>query len=278
VVKKQLIMEKSLELFAENGFEATSVQQITQRCGISKGAFYLYFKSKDELINSLIDQYMSRFIAEIEQSVNGEIPKEELLYNFLYISFREFEQQASFAKVFLKEQVVSFNEVFLSKMHVYITMINKILSSIVQRQFPDVHPNMHLDLVFTISGLMKSHGELFLIDNYKIDLILLCNSIVEKVTVIAEHAKIQAISPEYLNCLNLKANYTKEQLIELLESIHHDIDYDSIIGESLQLLKNHLQEPSLSQALLQGLLKNIKENDNCKWVAYLYQQYLQTVE
>ena len=41
--KKQLIIEKAVELFAENGFESTSVQQITERCGISKGAFYLIF-------------------------------------------------------------------------------------------------------------------------------------------------------------------------------------------------------------------------------------------
>ncbi|MFS8629945.1 MAG: TetR/AcrR family transcriptional regulator, partial [Bacillales bacterium] len=52
MTKRELIMERALELFAENGFEATSVQQITERCGISKGAFYLYFKSKDELILS----------------------------------------------------------------------------------------------------------------------------------------------------------------------------------------------------------------------------------
>ncbi len=43
-------MEKALELFSEQGFEATSVQQITERCGISKGAFYLSFKTKDELV------------------------------------------------------------------------------------------------------------------------------------------------------------------------------------------------------------------------------------
>lgn len=39
MVKKQLIMDKALELFAKQGFEATSVQQITDHCGISKGAF-----------------------------------------------------------------------------------------------------------------------------------------------------------------------------------------------------------------------------------------------
>ena len=34
MIKKQLIMDKALELFAEKGFESTSVQQITERCGI----------------------------------------------------------------------------------------------------------------------------------------------------------------------------------------------------------------------------------------------------
>ena len=65
MLKKQLIMDKALELFAEQGFEATSVQQITERCGISKGAFYLSFKSKEELILALIDDFMRRFVAGI---------------------------------------------------------------------------------------------------------------------------------------------------------------------------------------------------------------------
>ena len=39
-------MEKALELFARQGFEATSVQQITEHCGISKGAFYLSLNQK----------------------------------------------------------------------------------------------------------------------------------------------------------------------------------------------------------------------------------------
>ena len=66
MMKKQLIMDKALELFSEQGFEATSVQQITERCGISKGAFYLSFKTKDELIFSMIDYHMQQFIAEID--------------------------------------------------------------------------------------------------------------------------------------------------------------------------------------------------------------------
>ncbi|WP_325048925.1 TetR/AcrR family transcriptional regulator [Peribacillus saganii] len=71
MLKKQLIMEKALELFAEQGFETTSVQQITERCGISKGAFYLSFKSKDELILALIDNFMMQITAEIDYAVRN---------------------------------------------------------------------------------------------------------------------------------------------------------------------------------------------------------------
>ena len=71
MIKKQLIMDKALELFAEQGFEATSVQQITEHCGISKGAFYLSFKSKDELILAMIDHFMIGITIDIDQVVKS---------------------------------------------------------------------------------------------------------------------------------------------------------------------------------------------------------------
>ncbi|RUL54695.1 TetR/AcrR family transcriptional regulator [Lysinibacillus antri] len=275
MVKKQLIMEKSLELFAESGFEATSIQQITERCGISKGAFYLHFKSKDELIYSLIDKFMSEFIADIERSVSEDKPKEELLYNFLYTTFGEFQQQANFAKVFLKEQVLSFNKELFERFHMYTTIINKIIFSVVQRQFKDVNLNMQLDLLFTINGLSKGYGELFLIDNYNVDLDKLCKAIVEKVTIIAEHATIQFITPDYFASTNQHMNITKEQIVDLMIEVMGEVEQDSIVHESLVLLRNHLIEPTLSDVLIEGLLKNIRSSSQCKWIAYLYQIQLE---
>ena len=92
MIKKQLIMEKALELFAEQGFEATSVQQITDHCGISKGAFYLSFKSKDELILALIDHFMMQFISDIDYMVKHPKNNEELLYKFYYTTFQFFSK------------------------------------------------------------------------------------------------------------------------------------------------------------------------------------------
>jgi AcrR family transcriptional regulator len=45
------------ELFLAQGVAATSLEDITSRAGVSKGLFYLYFRSKDELLLALQDQF-----------------------------------------------------------------------------------------------------------------------------------------------------------------------------------------------------------------------------
>ncbi len=49
-----------MKLFATKGVNATSVQEIVTTCGISKGAFYLYFKSKDELLLATLRYYYEK--------------------------------------------------------------------------------------------------------------------------------------------------------------------------------------------------------------------------
>lgn len=48
--KKQQVMKKAYKLFIEKGFQATSIQDILDYSGISKGTFYNYFSSKTELV------------------------------------------------------------------------------------------------------------------------------------------------------------------------------------------------------------------------------------
>jgi AcrR family transcriptional regulator len=45
------------ELFIAKGVAATSLDDITSRAGVSKGLFYLYFRSKDELLAAMQDQF-----------------------------------------------------------------------------------------------------------------------------------------------------------------------------------------------------------------------------
>jgi AcrR family transcriptional regulator len=47
---RQRLLHEATRLFAERGFEGTSVQQIVAAAGVTKGAMYHYFDSKDDLL------------------------------------------------------------------------------------------------------------------------------------------------------------------------------------------------------------------------------------
>lgn len=51
--KKQRILDATLELIAENGLHATPMSQVSERSGVSAGAIYHHFSSKEALINHL---------------------------------------------------------------------------------------------------------------------------------------------------------------------------------------------------------------------------------
>ena len=51
--KKQAIFDATLRLITERGFHATPTSRIAKEAGIAAGTLYLYFKSKDELLNQL---------------------------------------------------------------------------------------------------------------------------------------------------------------------------------------------------------------------------------
>lgn len=53
--KKRKILEKAFELFRKNGYTDTKVEDITRKLGISKGSFYTYFKTKEELLYELLE-------------------------------------------------------------------------------------------------------------------------------------------------------------------------------------------------------------------------------
>lgn len=273
MVKKQLIMENALQLFAEQGIEATSIQQITDKCGISKGAFYLSFKSKDELIIALIDYFMSEIVADIEQVVSADRPHSLLLYDYYFQTFSTFKKHAHFARLFMKEHETTFSEATFTKLEYYHSLLNRLVHSIVKKQFTHTAEHMVPDLVFTIQCFARNYSELFFREGVEIDLDTLCLSLVEKVSVIAEHAKTPFFTAEWLQATGLTSiKLEKNELVEFLNIKLEEID-DPLIHESIKLLRDHLIAPSLSFAIEQGLLKNLRSNSHSKWIAYIYEAY-----
>ncbi|MFA6541081.1 MAG: helix-turn-helix domain-containing protein [Bacteroidota bacterium] len=52
--RRKVILDAALEVFAKEGYHASTVGAIAKKAGISQGLMYNYFKSKEELINELM--------------------------------------------------------------------------------------------------------------------------------------------------------------------------------------------------------------------------------
>jgi len=71
------ILSAALAVFAEKGFAAAKLDHIASRAGVSKGALYLYFATKEELFAAVIDQAVApdlRRIAELAAGHPGPFP------------------------------------------------------------------------------------------------------------------------------------------------------------------------------------------------------------
>lgn len=61
------ILDTAEPLFSANGYRKTTIHDITKRMGVAKGMVYYYFKSKEEILEAVINRQISVMLADIKQ-------------------------------------------------------------------------------------------------------------------------------------------------------------------------------------------------------------------
>ena len=67
---KEKILKTALKLFVEKGFAEVSISDLIQEVGIAKGGFYHHFKSKDQLINDIIEKVIFPYLEDIIKCID----------------------------------------------------------------------------------------------------------------------------------------------------------------------------------------------------------------
>ena len=68
--RRHEILEKSLDVFMEEGFEDVTFQKIADKCGITRTTLYIYFKNKREIFNFSIKQLLQTLENDITEIRN----------------------------------------------------------------------------------------------------------------------------------------------------------------------------------------------------------------
>src|SRR5262252_10365176 len=85
---RERIQAIALELFAEQGYEKTSLREIAERLGVTKAALYYHFKSKEDIVHSFTDDYFAEIDDLLEWAKDqprGEETRREILDRYVGI-------------------------------------------------------------------------------------------------------------------------------------------------------------------------------------------------
>lgn len=163
------ILEAAVKQFSIAGYNKTSVDEICEKAGISKGAFYHHFKTKQELFLALLDGWLAILDQAIETTKNQPVPEtfQKLVEYFPYIfesagdnlpMFLEFLLQATRDETLWEASTAPYR-----RYHKY--FVSLIKKGIKEGSFVDVDPDLAARLIISaamgllLQSLLDPKGE-----------------------------------------------------------------------------------------------------------------------
>lgn len=101
-VKSELI-KHSIKLFVEKGYSATSIQDIVDTVGVTKGSFYYHFKSKEALLMHIQSFYIDDLVKRQKTIIETEKNAREKLLKVVELLIHDIEKQGAAGRVYFRE-------------------------------------------------------------------------------------------------------------------------------------------------------------------------------
>jgi len=122
------IINSAKKLFAEQGYQKTTIVDISKQAGLSEAALYEYFQGKEDLLLTIPDLWVSELLKDLDEQLFGVRGAENKLRKFLWWYLRRIEQSPLDAKIvylFLKTNANFLNtEVYANVKKLYSYLID----------------------------------------------------------------------------------------------------------------------------------------------------------
>jgi AcrR family transcriptional regulator len=101
---KEKIIRTSISLFEKQGFSETSIQDIVDQVGVTKGAFYYHFTSKEELLLGIHIRFIDSILRQQKQILEDKLKTcKEKLHQVVMMLIQNIESNGALARVFFRE-------------------------------------------------------------------------------------------------------------------------------------------------------------------------------
>ncbi len=105
LARKHDILEAGLQLFAEKDFHEVTVDEIAERVGLSKGTLYLYFKNKEDLFFSIVQDKTDLLYGRLHAAIECDKSFTDCLKGFVFTYLSFFEEYKPYFKIVQSEKI-----------------------------------------------------------------------------------------------------------------------------------------------------------------------------
>lgn len=138
--REEQIKLAALKLFSRRGFHRTTISDIAEEAGIGKGTIYWYWKSKEELAFSLVEDMLGAFLAMLreEEGEGGSLhAKMRRLVNAAADLYAKEKEHCRLLWKFRADRHYIFNPEYVRAVTSYYQEMRKYLSAMVRRGLED---------------------------------------------------------------------------------------------------------------------------------------------
>jgi len=170
--RKEQILDAATEVFAQKGFDHARMDDIVEETGLSKGALYWYFKSKDDIIFGIMDRMFQLEFRELEELQQTDTSASEALMAFTEVAIKDINRMLRFMPVTYEFLALAFRNKLVQKaikqyMNSYVSLLDPMIQAgINSGEFKQVNPR---DVSAAVGAIIEGTVLLWVYDHNLID-------------------------------------------------------------------------------------------------------------
>lgn len=270
-----MILAKTLELYRANGIKSTTMQQVAEACGVSKGALYLHFSSKSELTIASMEYLNDELLAEVNQLLDRvDLSPRQQLVEQIRMQFNSVREDQHLTTEFWQEAGLQLDEVMVLLAEKIRMTWQLLQEKFLLRAYGDRIKPYSIDLSVILSGTLNEYSSLAILENLDLEAEPAAQFLVYTMDCLV--AGLERDKPEPFLNETLFA-HRREMAAKLVEAVHKRLmeAFEEIKGASLDvdltdreaadmqsvldLLERELEKEEPNRMLVQGLLANFRD-------------------
>lgn len=269
--KKQRIIETGMKLFATKGFHSTSIQEIADQSGVSKGAFYLHFSSKEDLTLNIHQYYYNDLVERVEEVRKQALPPKESLARQIQVYIEAFQNNKEFIIMHMRDNVDIKSEANSFMMEMRKQNFRWSNENLLNIYGEALTPKI-VDASILLEGMMESYFKWLVIDQLPLDAKRLADFIVRRlddaITGLMKESDDPLITKEQVESISMGLDLPEEDesILGQLESMKEKIKTLSLhknrieeLTHALEIIENEVKKEKPETVMIQGMLAHFKD-------------------